>query len=113
MPGYSYLEKNGLCGRVPVQSFIRATKAQVAQVCGTAGNRVVGSGNLCISQSTMEIYDVESECFVKNVTVRHHKVVLACDKVGQKCLPVHYKKFKHQTAGDKNCSNNPLMKTSY
>uniref|UniRef100_A0A3B5JZP8 Uncharacterized protein n=1 Tax=Takifugu rubripes TaxID=31033 RepID=A0A3B5JZP8_TAKRU len=104
--GYSYLVKKGLCGRVPVQSFIQATEAQVVQVCGTAGSRVVGGGNLCISKSEMKIYDVVSECSVKNVSVRRHKVVLACEKVGNKRLPVHYEKFKSQTAGDKNCSNN-------
>ncbi|TWW63502.1 hypothetical protein D4764_03G0005100, partial [Takifugu flavidus] len=79
--GYSYLVKKGLCGRVPVQSFIQATEAQVVQVCGTAGSQVVGGGNLCISKSEMKIYDVVSECSVKNVTVRRHKVVLACEKV--------------------------------
>lgn len=89
-----------------MQSFIKATKDQVNQVCGTAGNRVVGGGNLCISKSEMEIYDVVSECSVKNVTVRHHKVVLACDKVGKKFLPVHYEKFNNQTAGNENCSKN-------
>lgn len=104
--GYRYLKKNGLCGRAPVQSFIQATKDQVVQVCGTKGSRVVGGGNLCISKSTMKIYHVESECFVKNVNVHHHKVVLACDKVGRKCLPVHYEKCEGHTAGDENCSNN-------
>ncbi|XP_056884362.1 uncharacterized protein LOC130523260 isoform X2 [Takifugu flavidus] len=83
-PGYSYLVKKGLCGRVPVQSFIQATEAQVVQVCGTAGSRVVGGGNLCISKSEMKIYDVVSECSVKNVTVRRHKVVLACEKADVK-----------------------------
>lgn len=107
--GYRYLVKKGLCGRVPVQSFINATEARVVKVCGTAGSRVVGGGNLCISKSEILIYDVESVCFVKNVTVRHHKVVLACDKVGKKFRPVHYEKFQSQRARDENCSNNRLV----
>lgn len=88
-----------------MQSFIRAKEAQIDQVCGTDGNRVVGGGNLCISKSEMKIYEVVSECSVKHVTVRRRKVVLACDKVGSKLLPVHYEKFKNQTAGEENCSN--------
>lgn len=99
----------GLCGRVPVQSFIKAPEAQVVKVCGAAGKRVVGGGNLCISKSEMEIYEVVSECIVKNVTPRHHKVVLACDKVGKKFLPVHYEKFSSQRAGEENCSKNRFI----
>lgn len=87
-----------------MQSFINTSEDRVVKVCGTAGSRVKGGGNLCISKS--EIYDVVSECSVRNVTVRRHKVVLACDKVGKKFLPVHYEIFKSQRAGKENCSNN-------
>ena len=40
----------------------------------------------------MTVYDVESkeDCTVKKVTTKNHEVVVACDKVGIECLPVHY-----------------------
>uniref|UniRef100_A0A671WGJ4 Ribonuclease A-domain domain-containing protein n=1 Tax=Sparus aurata TaxID=8175 RepID=A0A671WGJ4_SPAAU len=89
-----YLEEKKLCGRVPVQSFIDAPEKEVKDICSKEGLHV--SGNLCLSKSSMIVYDVESTfkmkgCEVLNVSKQQdHKVVVACDKVGNKCIPVHY-----------------------
>lgn len=110
-----YLEQKKLCGRVPVQSFIDAEEAEVKKVCQHAGRRVTGAngnqGNLCISETEMDVYHVnsaqEKTCEVKRVKLAKQKVVLACDKVQSQCLPVHYERYTHQNPG-----NLPCLKSS-
>lgn len=106
---YSYLERMRLCARTNVQSFIDEDEGQVKQVCRGAGYRVTTGGNLCISQSNMKVYDVESEgtnidCTVSRVTKGVHKVVLACDKVNNNCAPVHYQNRRGYQASRQVCS---------
>lgn len=102
---HSYLDAKKLCGRIPVQSFIDADQAQVDQICSRNGWRIKGAagskGNLCISQSTMMVYDVESgklggKCSIGDVYWRNDAVVVACDKVEGKCRPVHYEPYMNQ-----------------
>lgn len=102
--------KSKLCGRVKVQSFIDADEGQVRQICRDAGWRVDGAtgrkGNLCISNSTMTVYDVQSErkgCRVNSANLRKHNVVVACNKVENQCFPVHYEKYQSQKQGKKRC----------
>ncbi|TWW63503.1 hypothetical protein D4764_03G0005110 [Takifugu flavidus] len=104
-----YLLEKNLCGRTRVQSFIDADENQVSQVCRTSGKRVVDGRNLCISTSNMRVYDVQSrktskKCTVTKVTGSNHKVVLACNKVSNKCRPVHYEKWTNQKPENVNCS---------
>lgn len=105
----SYLKRKKLCGRTAVQSFIDEDEDKVKQVCGTSGNQVVPqpgrSGNLCISKKKMRVYDVYStKCSRINSKMKIRKVVLACDKVGNRCLPVHYQKPEALEASDQDCS---------
>lgn len=111
-----YLVKQGLCGRTNPQSFINAGVNEVDQVCRT-GKRKADDGNLCISASEMEVYDVISyetnkKCSVTKVTGSNHKVVLACNNVSNRCLPVHYEKWNNQKADRVNCSKSkrPIRK---
>lgn len=103
---------NELCGRVPVQSFIDGDEGQVRQICHSGGQRVREAtgpkGNLCISKSSMTVYDVKSKrqnnkCKVTSVNPGNHRVVVACDKVENKCLPVHYEKYIDQSPDNRNC----------
>lgn len=99
--------RKGLCGRVPVQSFIDASEWRVQQICSEDGWRV--SSNLCISDSTMTVYDVTSEwdecgcCKVTRLRRRQQKVVVACNNVGNQCLPVHYEKYNNQSPTNVPC----------
>lgn len=103
--------KSKLCGRVPVQSFIDADEGQVKQICRKAGWRVNGAtgskGNLCISNSIMTVYNVQSVskggCKVKRAKPCKHKVVVACNKVENQCFPVHYEKYQGQKPGKEPC----------
>lgn len=109
---HSYLDKKKLCGRVPIQSFIDADPARVDQICGRAGWRIKGAagskGNLCISQSTMKVYDVKSKkqggkCSIEYVHLKNDAVVVACDKVEGDCLPVHYEPYTNQKKDKHTC----------
>lgn len=107
-----YLVKKGLCGRTPVQSFINAAASQVDQICRGGGRQVRGAtggtGNLCISNSVLTVYDVCSNmsgsvCKVSSAKRRQHKVVVACDKVENICRPVHYERYNNQQPGNVVC----------
>uniref|UniRef100_A0A3B4UTB5 Ribonuclease A-domain domain-containing protein n=1 Tax=Seriola dumerili TaxID=41447 RepID=A0A3B4UTB5_SERDU len=94
---YSYLQGKRLCGRAPVQTFIDARVGAVHQICSRSGLRVQSSpGNLCISRSRMQVFDVISDqnCSMNRMRVQKgsQKVIVACDKVNNRCLPVHFEK---------------------
>lgn len=107
-----YLKKEGLWCRTPVQSFISDSEWNVDRICSSDGHRLADSvtyaGNLCISNSEMLIYDVTIRKTNKgrkmNVTRAQRPVIVACDNVGNKCLPVHFQKYEHQTPSDIPCN---------
>uniref|UniRef100_A0A3B3BPQ3 Si:dkey-237j11.3 n=1 Tax=Oryzias melastigma TaxID=30732 RepID=A0A3B3BPQ3_ORYME len=86
------IQKRKLCDR-PVQSFLRQSDlGDVKAVCTTGGKEY--EGNLCISQRSFTFstvsYDVRSRHVTSVVRETKH-LILACDKVNNKCLPVHFK----------------------
>ncbi|XP_025761862.1 uncharacterized protein LOC112846516 [Oreochromis niloticus] len=99
-----YLENEGLCNR-PLQSFIKKKdEKRVVKICNGSGRRV--RDNLCISTSTFKIYDVEvntSSCRITRITENTTKVIVACDKVGNQCRPVHFEKYVFQEPTDERC----------
>ncbi|CAK6975572.1 complement C1q-like protein 4 [Scomber scombrus] len=104
-----YFEREGLCGRTIFQSFIMKTdEAKVLQICSSAGWRLDGgNSNLCISSSSMLVYQVTSRngCEIKknDVSDHNHHVIVACNMVGKQCLPVHYERYKDQRRGNIPC----------
>uniref|UniRef100_A0A671XL53 Ribonuclease A-domain domain-containing protein n=1 Tax=Sparus aurata TaxID=8175 RepID=A0A671XL53_SPAAU len=104
----SHIGRLGNSG-VPVQSFIDASEVDVQQICRKGGHRVKNGGNLCISASSMTVYDVKSkhangQCTVTSLIHRQQEVVVACNKVGNVCLPVHYQGYENQQPTKQNCS---------
>ncbi|KAM7377085.1 hypothetical protein PAMA_013729 [Pampus argenteus] len=91
----TYLEEQKLCNR-PRQSFIRKEDEQKAlQICQGSGWNV--KDNLCVSDSSMKVYEleveVENDCKVKLLDTKgtdNKYVTVACDKIENKCVPVHY-----------------------
>lgn len=90
----SYITRKGLCGRARQQSFLRKNdEDRVKGICHERGIRY--SGNKCISTSSLRVYIVKSyydsnrKCKVRFWSERYY-VVVACDVVGNQCLPVHY-----------------------
>lgn len=74
------------------------------RVSGATGSK----GNLCISKSSMDVYDVTSMsinglCRVVRAQVARQPVVVACNKVNSQCLPVHYEKYIGQSPDDRAC----------
>jgi len=74
------------------QSFFRFTESKsVIAVCSSGGKMY--KDNLCISKQSISFFTVEINSMKKTVKkVQFHKqhVILACDKIDNKCLPVHF-----------------------
>lgn len=112
-----YLKEHHLWCRTSVQSFIENDVQDVNMICSNDGRRltetVTYAGNLCISNSNMLIYDVtfkktNSGCDI-NVASNQRPVIVACNKVGNRCLPVHFQKYEHQTPSNMPCSRAGLI----
>lgn len=95
-----YIRKYGLCNR-PRQSFIEGRDiGRVVQICNGSGRPLLWSyqGNLCISPSTMLMYDltVDNNCRVRSLMYNTNYVIVACDVVVNHCLPVHWERYSNQ-----------------
>lgn len=94
---FRYLRKKNLCHR-RVQTFImKDNEYDVVQICNGLGWRV--HGNLCISGSAFEVYDLNVNtfsCRVYSIVRGSTYVIVACDRVGNRCLPVHFEKYMNQ-----------------
>ncbi|XDV19148.1 hypothetical protein PO909_024688 [Leuciscus waleckii] len=88
-----YLTTNRLCGRAPRQSFLNKNyKESIINICN--GEGVKDRDNLCTSIRKFTVYIVQSslsngQCEVQVQSVRSY-VVVACEVIGNQCLPVHY-----------------------
>jgi len=98
----NYLIKQKLCGtdRPSQQSFVH-NENSIINICNGGGIRFRDRNtnsykdNLCTSRATFTVYIVTKiqqwkPCVVVDVKVIQSYVVVACDVVGNKCLPVHY-----------------------
>ncbi|CAJ1051851.1 hypothetical protein EXN66_Car013418 [Xyrichtys novacula] len=113
----NYLEKKNLCNR-PRQTFFEQTdEGLVRQICNGAGMPLDKSfyGNLCISNTNIRQYEVKvstnGKCEVQRLKRLKKRVVVACDKVNNQCLPVHLEKYRNQSPNSKAkpCSPRPLL----
>uniref|UniRef100_W5LZL3 Uncharacterized protein n=1 Tax=Lepisosteus oculatus TaxID=7918 RepID=W5LZL3_LEPOC len=102
----AFLEKSGLCGRTKIQSFIDASSEyKLKKICRRGGKRY--RDNLCISTSDFRLFEVESmkdnngKCLVKAVKIDNKHIILACDKIGNECVPVHYQANPNDETSDK------------
>lgn len=85
------LNKTG-CGR-PTQSFLNPMDlARVKEVCSERGGERF-KDNLCISRQPFTFVTVRSEmgtCGIKSVREETKHLILACEVLGNDCLPVHF-----------------------
>ncbi|KAM9717477.1 uncharacterized protein ACNS7B_021126 [Menidia menidia] len=92
-----YIRKKKLCDR-SFQTFVRRQDENLAvNICNGGGIRHYL--NLCISKSSILVYDVSVStynCEVTNVTSRRVYPMVACDKVSNRCLPTHYQESSLQ-----------------
>ncbi|KAF4103405.1 hypothetical protein G5714_016288 [Onychostoma macrolepis] len=99
-----FINKINTWGR-PIQSFLPFREAsRVKAVCSSAGKTY--GGNLCISKKPFTFFTVEiiDKKQVKKVKVQKQHVILGCDKIKNKCLPIHFEPNKNDAIPD---NNNP------
>ncbi|KAK2844633.1 hypothetical protein Q5P01_011292 [Channa striata] len=80
------------CNR-PTQSFLHpADLERVKEVCTNRGGKVYKE-NLCISKQPFTFVTVRSEmgtCGIKSVQPETKHLILACERLDNHCLPVHF-----------------------
>ncbi|KAL1259252.1 hypothetical protein QQF64_009829 [Cirrhinus molitorella] len=87
----------------PIQSFLPFREAKrVIAVC-SSGGKMYG-GNLCISKKPLTFFTVEinNRKQVKRVKVQEQHVILGCDKIKNKCLPIHFEANLNDAIPDNN-----------
>lgn len=94
-----YLTRTNLCGRTTLQSFLHKNDINsIKRICNGRGVR--DRGNLCISRRTFTVYIVESflrngRCEVNRLHHGEYYVVVACEVIENRCLPVHYERQRN------------------
>lgn len=87
-----YIRNHGGCSR-PTQSFLpKSDLDRVMAVCSNTGGKAYKE-NLCISQEPFTFVTVRSEpgtCGIRSVKPEKKHLILACEKLDNQCLPVHF-----------------------
>lgn len=98
-----YLTNNGLLGRTPVQSFFKKKDEEaVRAICNGEGR--VYKNNLYISDKEFEVCHVTTDQNgTVHVELKTQCVIVACNRIGDECVPVHYEKYNNQIPSDKVC----------
>lgn len=109
---YRYLSRNDLCKRSNPQTFMEERDwRNVLSICKDRGRQLhPGRSNLCISDSLIWVYQVYKGwgCKVVHLKTYPQHVIVACDKIGNQCLPVHYQRYKGQKPRATNRVCSPL-----
>lgn len=88
----NYIKDKTGCGR-PTQSFLHPSDLdRVREVCTGKGGKTY-KDNLCISDKAFTFVTVRSEpgtCGIKSVREETKHLILACEMLGDDCLPVHF-----------------------
>lgn len=104
-----FIRKINSCSRV-MQSFLNPEQtSKVNQVCTEAGGKVFQPNkNLCISKNKFTFIEVRMSfdgCKVFKVSNVTQNIILGCDKLRDKCLPVHFESNSHNVTPQKNHTN--------
>lgn len=90
-----YLTTKNLCGRTKTkpQSFLcRSDTNSIIGICNNRGT--IKEKNLCISDEKFNVFIVQSSVIKGKCEVSLSKgqyyVIVACDVINNRCLPVHY-----------------------
>ncbi|XP_038567285.1 uncharacterized protein LOC119897560 [Micropterus salmoides] len=88
----NYIRDNGGCDR-PTQSFLSPKDLdRVKDVCTNKGGKIYKE-NLCISKQPFTFVTVRSvtgTCGIRSVQNDTKYLILACEVLGNQCLPVHF-----------------------
>ncbi|XP_036435908.1 uncharacterized protein LOC118814416 [Colossoma macropomum] len=92
-----------------IKSFLDESVAkQVEKVCSPSGGKLFERGkNLCISNKAFNFIEVRwnENCEAWKVSNVTQHIILACDEIDQKCLPVHFEKNPQNLLPNKNSPN--------
>ncbi|KAK9976723.1 hypothetical protein ABG768_021928 [Culter alburnus] len=91
----------------PIQSFFPIKEYNNAiGVCSTGG-KIYGGRNLCISKKPLKFFDVtiNEKKQVMDVKFRTDYVILGCNKINNKCLPIHFEANENGATPDNNKPN--------
>lgn len=106
----NYIKNKTGCGR-PTQSFLSPKDLdRVRDVCTKKGGKTY-KDNLCISQQSFTFVTVRSEpgtCGIRSVQKENKHLILACEALGDDCLPVHFEgnpKNLKPNYNDKGCQD--------
>ncbi|KAG8009709.1 hypothetical protein GBF38_004880 [Nibea albiflora] len=92
-----YIRRKRGCNR-PTQSFLqRKDLTRVKDVCTRKGG-MLHKRNLCISRRPFTFVTVRIDrrtCRVRSVRVNTKYLILACDRLDNQCLPVHFEGNPH------------------
>lgn len=84
--------KSRTCDR-PTQSFLKPDDLEKVQaVCTSRGGKAL-KDNLCISKQPFTFVTVRSElgtCGIRKITRETKHLILACEVLNNRCLPVHF-----------------------
>lgn len=87
----SHIRKLKRCGMTPLTFIEESNTKLVIKICNGGGWN--WQGNLCTSTSKIPVYVVKVNtynCTIEDVPAKTDEpVTVACDKVGDTCLPVH------------------------
>nr|XP_046156983.1 angiogenin [Oncorhynchus gorbuscha] len=101
-----YLREKNDCSR-PTQSFLHPKdRERVDAVCSSSGGKRY-QGNLCISQSPFTFLTVRSEtgtCGVSSVREETKHLILACEVLENRCVPVHFEGNRKGNKPDNNAA---------
>ncbi|XP_034030606.1 uncharacterized protein LOC117514320 [Thalassophryne amazonica] len=87
-----YIRQNLGCNR-PTQSFLQPKDMDRVRAVCTSGGGKVYKDNLCISTTPFTFVTVRSEsgtCGIRNIREEKKHLILACEKLENQCLPVHF-----------------------
>ncbi|XP_054483014.1 uncharacterized protein LOC129115790 [Anoplopoma fimbria] len=91
-----YIRANQICATT-TQSFLE-NQRRVEKICNGKGHPISNNGNLCISDSRMQVYDliINNNCKVTSISDAMKPVIVACNIVGNRCRPVHFEGYINQ-----------------
>uniref|UniRef100_A0A3Q3XEQ5 Ribonuclease A-domain domain-containing protein n=1 Tax=Mola mola TaxID=94237 RepID=A0A3Q3XEQ5_MOLML len=88
----NFIQTKTGCSR-PTQSFLSPKDLdKVREVCSSKGGKT-HKENLCISRQSFTFVTVRSEpgtCGIKSIREENKHLILACEVLGNDCLPVHF-----------------------
>ncbi|KAL7875283.1 hypothetical protein SRHO_G00062530 [Serrasalmus rhombeus] len=105
-----YIKRIKVCNnKRGIKSFLDKSEAkQVENVCSPSGGKLFEKGkNLCISNQAFSFIEVhwDNNCNVWDVSSVTQHIILACDKIKNKCLPVHFEKNSQNRLPNANFPN--------